>query len=278
MGILDGKKCLVTGANSGLGFAVTRLFAKSGAEVIMLCRDESKAKKAIEDIRREIPDSRLQPEICDLSSIKSVRAFIDRFRQNHITLDVLFNNAAVMRPEYSETDDGIETMFQTNFIAPQLIANSLIEIMKKSHGAKVINIALPPDELELDFSDLQSKKRFDVITAFFRTKLCLLLYSLELSGKVKGSTVSVISTDPGPGAFDSNLVREFPLHMRESKKLSAKDVNTVAENILYYVKNVGPEDGVIFKGREKVQRVSYWENDTIRKRLLEETDKIVAGI
>lgn len=94
---LADKTCLITGANSGLGLAATKQFARLGAKVVLVCKDSQKSRDAFAEVKREVPGAKLELMFCDLSSIKSIQNFLQKFKETHSSLNMLFNNAAVMR-------------------------------------------------------------------------------------------------------------------------------------------------------------------------------------
>ena len=122
----SGKNCLITGANSGLGFAVSKRFANMGANTIMLCRSKEQGENAVLEIRRETPNASVDLMICDLASMKSLQSFIEDFKAKYSQLDALFNNAAVMKRKRTVTEDGFEMMFQVNYLAPFILMNSFL--------------------------------------------------------------------------------------------------------------------------------------------------------
>ena len=118
-----GKNCLITGANSGLGFAVSKKFASMGANTILVCRNEEKGKNALLEIKKETPNASVDLMICDLASMKSIQSFIGDIKGKYSKLDLLFNNAAVMKRKRTVTEDGFEMMFQVNYLAPFILMN-----------------------------------------------------------------------------------------------------------------------------------------------------------
>ena len=94
---LSGKNCLITGANTGLGLAVSKKFASMGANTILLCRNKEKGEKAVYEVKKETPNASIELMICDLSSMKSIQSFIEEIKGKHAKLDILYNNAAVMK-------------------------------------------------------------------------------------------------------------------------------------------------------------------------------------
>lgn len=272
---ISGKNCVITGASSGLGLATSKQFARLGANVIMVCRDQKKGENAISEIKLEVPNASVELMICDLASMKSVRNFINEFKGNHSELSILFNNAGVMKPKYTVTDDGFETMFQSNYLSHFIITTSLLDIFKQSSPAIIINNGLPSHKLRLDFDDLQSTKNYKAWGSFFKTKLCLFMFSFELARKLEGTGVA--SVNANPGAFKSNLVREFPWYVRWIKNLLSISVYKAADNIVFLVSsgNVETKNGLVFNKKKEKVPTPYWSDATIGKRLWSATESLI---
>ncbi len=132
MASLKGKKVLITGANSGLGLAVAKRFAQLDADTILLCRTNELGEKAVLDIEDETPNASVRLMICDLASMASIDRFIADLKAEHTSLDLLFNNAAIMKRDRTVTEDGFEIMFQVNYLAPFILMNSLLELLRSS--------------------------------------------------------------------------------------------------------------------------------------------------
>ncbi|MGD8778732.1 MAG: SDR family NAD(P)-dependent oxidoreductase [Ignavibacteria bacterium] len=272
---LSGKNCLVTGASSGLGFEVSKKLAQLGANVIMLCRDKEKGEKVLLEIKERTPEASLEIMLCDLASMKSIEIFSTNFREKYSHLDILLNNAAVMKKNPTFTEDGFETMFQTNYLAPFIITNSLLDLLQKSSSAKIINIAVPSGKLRLDFNDLQAPNNYKSFSAFFNTKLCLLLFSLELSRRLNETSIKVLIVDPG--AFKSNLVRESNRLMGCIKNLLSANVDKAAEHVisLMYPGNMNLKNGSIYvKGAVK-KPIPYWLDEKISDELWSITNTMI---
>lgn len=114
----EGRIMVVTGGNSGLGYETTLALARKGAKVIMACRSMAKANRAKEKIQQQVPNAESEVMEIDLSSLKSVRKFATAYQANYQTLDVLINNAGVMAPPYSKTEDGFELQLGANYFGP----------------------------------------------------------------------------------------------------------------------------------------------------------------
>ncbi len=275
MNLLKGKKCLVTGANSGLGLEMTKLFIESGAQVIMLCRNKEKSEKVIQNIRHENPDAKIELEIADLASFQSVYSFIERMKNKHDKLDILVNNAALMKSKITETEDGFETMFQVNFLSQFIITNSLIDLMKSGEKTKIINITLPPEKLQLDFEDIQSLNTFKPMNNLFKTKLWLFLYSIELAERLKESNIEVLTGIPNSKPFKSNLGREMPLWLKLVMKIISINTNKAAQNIIYHAEKDNIETGFVFKGKKSIPLIPYWKSKELRNEIWNQTEKMI---
>jgi NAD(P)-dependent dehydrogenase (short-subunit alcohol dehydrogenase family) len=259
-----GKNCLITGANSGLGFAVANRFAALGADTILVCRNKDKGEKAIIKIKSDLPNASVELMICDLSSIKSIKGFIKEFKDKYSKLDILYNNAAVMKQKRMVTEDGFEMMFHVNFLAPFILMNSLLDLLKNGSTPFIINNGRPADKLRLEMDDLQFIKNYSMYDCFFKTKLCLLFSTIELSRRPESDGITVTMIDPGP--FKSDLVRDVPI-IGFLKNLFSAPVEKAAENILYHIAsdNVEVINGKVFKEKEEKPLTEYWKDTSISR-------------
>jgi len=271
---LSGKTCVITGANSGLGFTIAKKIAAQNAETIIVCRNTEKGERAILEIKREMPNANVKSMVCDLSSIKSIQNFVKEFKAQYSKLDVLFNNAAVMRKTRKETEDGFEMMFQVNYLASFILMNSLLDQLKKGSSPQIINNGRPSYKLRLDMDDLQFAKSYNMYNSFFKTKLYLLFASLTLSQMLESKGITISMADPGP--FKSGLVRDVPL-MGWFKNLFSASVDKAAENIHYVITSEHTRDknGKVFKKKQEWPLSEYWEDMHIRKELWSITESFV---
>jgi NAD(P)-dependent dehydrogenase (short-subunit alcohol dehydrogenase family) len=268
---------MVTGANTGLGLAVSKRFAKMGGNTVLLCRNKEKGENAVLEIKKETPKASVELMICDLSSMSSIRSFIRDFKGEYSKLDILYNNAAVMKRKRTVTEDGFEMMFQVNYLAPFIFMNSFLELLKNGSSPYIINNGRPSDKLRLDMDDLQFIKNYSMYQSFFKTKLCLLFASLELSRRQTDNGVTVTMIDPGP--FKSDLVRDIRL-MAWVKNLFSASVDKAAENILYHITSddAKSKHGKVFKVKEEKPRTEYWKDRSISERLWSDTESLVGNI
>ena len=136
-----GRRVLITGGNSGIGFETALELARKGAELILPARTKVKAEDAVARILQQVPQARLYPEILDLAEQSSIRAFarrvVERFPGQ--SLDLLINNAGVMAlPKREVTVDGFERQFATNYLGPFALTALLLPSIKAKAGSRVV--------------------------------------------------------------------------------------------------------------------------------------------
>jgi NAD(P)-dependent dehydrogenase (short-subunit alcohol dehydrogenase family) len=206
---LSGRVYIVTGANSGSGFATTKQLAEQGAFVIGACRRVDAGKEAFADldhIRGSVEIMEL-----DLASLASVRRFAEAFLDQYDRLDGLVNNAGVMYPPKGKTEDGFETQFGINYLGHFLLTELLLDMLKVSAPSRIVCVSSVAHAGmlgiygEIDFDDLNFDQReYDPRVAYAQSKLANVLHALDLSRRLEGSGVSAFSVHPG--WIRSNLV------------------------------------------------------------------------
>jgi len=192
------RTVLVTGGNTGIGLETAAALAAKGFRVVLTARDPAKGRYAVEEIRRRHTDADVAAMELDLAGLADVRSFAACFLERFPQLDVLVNNAGVWLDRRSVTADGFETMFQVNHLGPFLLTNLLLERLKGSAPARIVNVASEAHRFSrLDFDDLQSERGFRGMRAYLRTKLCNILFTRELARRLLGTGVTANSLHPG---------------------------------------------------------------------------------
>ncbi|CAL7948492.1 unnamed protein product [Xylocopa violacea] len=195
---LTNKVAIVTGANTGIGREVTRNLAKREAKVIMACRDMDKCEIARREIVFESKNKYVYCRKCDLASQESIRAFVDQFKKEHSELHLLINNAGVMRCPKSYTKEGIELQFGVNHIGHFLLTNLLLDVLKDSAPARIINLTSNVHKRgKIKLKDLNNDKDYEPGAAYAQSKLANILFTKELANKLKGTGVTVNAVYPG---------------------------------------------------------------------------------
>src|SRR5580698_7057762 len=138
---MQGKTVLVTGANSGIGKATALALARQGAKLLILARNQAKGQAALVEVRAASPTGDGQLIVADFASLTDVRRAAAEVRSQTKRLDVLVNNAGVYVPERHETVDGLEETFAVNHLAPFLLTTELLDLLKASGPARIVNVS-----------------------------------------------------------------------------------------------------------------------------------------
>ena len=192
------KTILITGGTSGIGKETAIALAKKGATVVFTARTEEAGEVA----RKEIIDQSGNPSVsvlvADLSSLASVRHLAEEFMKRYPRLDVLINNAGVLEQTRKLSRDGFEMDFAVNYLAPFLLTNLLLPVLKASAPSRIVNVSSTMHaEGAINFDDLQSEKQFDRYRAYAQSKLALILFTKKLAKDLEGTGVTVNALHPG---------------------------------------------------------------------------------
>ncbi|CAK9803918.1 Retinol dehydrogenase 11 [Anthophora quadrimaculata] len=162
---LEGRVCIVTGANSGIGKETVKELAKRNATVILACRNLQNARTAISEIRTQISTGKLVPMKLNLASFSSIREFAAEVIQNFAKIHVLINNAGVYVPfkEHALTEDGFEIHFGVNHLGHFLLTNLLLDHLQQSAPSRIVIVTSKLYESGvIDFSNLNEKSGVNV--------------------------------------------------------------------------------------------------------------------
>jgi len=209
---LAGRTIVVTGANSGLGYEATKVFAEKNAEVVMACRDADRAGDAAERISREVPGASLDVLELDLADLDSVRAFAETFAEEYDDLHVLCNNAGVMAIPRRETANGFETQFGVNHLGHFALTGLLLDTLAETEGeTRVVTQSSRAHESgEIDFDDLQHERSYGKWEAYGQSKLANLLFAYELDRRLSAIDHDVKSVACHPGYAATELQGRGP--------------------------------------------------------------------
>ncbi len=194
----SGKVFLVTGANAGIGRATAERLAASGGTVVLLCRDLARGDAARREIIAATGNPRVELLIADLSSQRQIREVAAEFLSRHDRLDLLINNAAVLTRRRQLTEDGLELQFAVNHLAPFLLTQLLLDLLKRSVPARVITVSSEAHRGgRIDFGDLQGARSYRGLRAYRQSKLANILFTRELSRRLQGTGVTANAVHPG---------------------------------------------------------------------------------
>src|SRR5579885_3477815 len=164
---MQGKICLITGANSGIGKETALGLARMGASVVMVCRDRARGEAAQNEIKEKSGNNNVDLLLADLSSQQSIRQLVEDFQSRYSQLHVLINNAGVYMLTRRETVDGLEMTFAVNTLAPFLLTNLLLDTLKASAPARIVNVSSDAQNAGyIRMDDLQSQQRYRSMRAY----------------------------------------------------------------------------------------------------------------
>jgi NAD(P)-dependent dehydrogenase (short-subunit alcohol dehydrogenase family) len=194
---MHGRVCLVTGANSGIGREAARELARLGAHVVMACRDAARGEAARAEIVSDTGSSTVELLLVDLASQRSIREAVAAFRSRHAALHVLVNNAGIWAERRRESPDGIELVWATNQLGYSLPTSLLLDLMKRSAPARIINVASGLAR-DLDLEDVEFKRRrYSGISAYAQSKQANRMWTWALARRLEGSGVTANAMHPG---------------------------------------------------------------------------------
>jgi NAD(P)-dependent dehydrogenase (short-subunit alcohol dehydrogenase family) len=198
---MQGRTVVVTGGNSGIGFETAAALAGMGAQVVVTARNADKGRAAVAAIGQRLGGhAQLQLVVFDLADLSSVRRGAAEILEQAPKLDVLVNNAGLVLSERAETVDGLEATFATNHLGPFLLTNLLLDRIRASSPARIVNVASTAHNTArkgIRFDDLQSEKRYATMRVYGHSKLANILFTLELARRLEGTRVTANSLHPG---------------------------------------------------------------------------------
>jgi NAD(P)-dependent dehydrogenase (short-subunit alcohol dehydrogenase family) len=200
----SGKCFIVTGANTGVGFEVARVLAARGARVLLACRDKAKAEAAMARIGRRTPGADTAFLPLDQADLDSVRAAADLAAQEP-RIDVLINNAGVMRPPLTRTKQGFELQFGVNHLGCFALSILLLSTLTKTAGSRiVVTASVAHRRGRIAWDDLNAEKSYDRSQRYADSKLANMLFFFELDRRLRaaGSAVTAVGCHPGIAATD----------------------------------------------------------------------------
>jgi NAD(P)-dependent dehydrogenase (short-subunit alcohol dehydrogenase family) len=195
---MEGKVCIVTGANTGLGFETARGLAEAGAHVVMVCRSLERGEKPRQKIIKMTDNPNVDLLTCDLGQQTQVRQLADQLLERYDRIDVLLNNAGVWKPKREITSDGIETTFAVNHLGYFLLSNLLKDRLTESAPSRIINVSsdLHPSG-RVEFDNLEGERLYDAWSAYANLKLANVLFTKRMARDLEGSGVTVNCLEPG---------------------------------------------------------------------------------
>ncbi len=195
---MQGRICLITGGTNGIGKVTARELARMGATVVIVGRNAEKTARVVEEIQAASGSKNVDFLLADLSSQQEIRRLAGEFKHKHSQLHVLINNAGALFMRRQQSVDGIEMTFALNHLAYFLLTNLLLDTIKASAPARIINVASRAHRGgKIDFNDLQGDHSLFGYGAYGNSKLANLLFTIELARRLEGTGVTANALHPG---------------------------------------------------------------------------------
>ncbi len=220
--IIMKKTILITGSTSGIGKATALKLVESGEEVIIHGRNQEKAMATVEEIKQEVKNAKIHAVYGDIRFLKDIKSLVEQVKERIDKLDILINNAGVFKPKRTITGDGLEETFAVNYVAPFIITNELIDLLKRAPSARIINVASEVHSNHPDFDDLQHEKDYSGTKAYSLSKTCLIMFTYLLAEKLKGTDITVNTLHPG--VINTKLLDLAYGHVGVSTDIGAKNL------------------------------------------------------
>ncbi|MEM6998996.1 MAG: SDR family NAD(P)-dependent oxidoreductase [Pseudomonadota bacterium] len=198
------KKILITGSTDGIGLATAEMLLAKGHHVLLHGRNKEKLEQKEKTLAASIKDGSIESYIADLSDLSDVMNLAKAIRAKHEDLDVLINNAGILKTSSPITKDGLDVRFVVNTIAPYLLTQQLLPII----GAKgrVINLSSAA-QASINFNALTGQKQLTDMEAYAQSKLALTSWSRSMSLSLTNNGPMIVAVNPG-SLLASKMVQE----------------------------------------------------------------------
>lgn len=200
------RVAIVTGSNSGIGFETAKTLAAKNADVIMACRSMDKAQRALEKLKKGLPNAKIRIMSLDLSDLESITNFCELFRSEYSRLDLLINNAGVMVPPYSKTKDGFELQMGTNHLGHFALTGKLLDMLETTPDSRIVSVSSAAHNFgKPDFTDLHwEHRKYKPWRAYGDSKVANLYFIYHLADllSARGSNIVCAAAHPGWSATE----------------------------------------------------------------------------
>jgi retinol dehydrogenase-14 len=195
---MKGRTVMITGATSGIGKATAMGLADMGASIVMVGRSSEKLEATREEIAQKTSNEDLETMKCDLSSMGEVRKLAKEYEKRHDKLDVLLNNAGGIMGERMLTADGYEYTFALNHLCPFVLTDQLLDILKATARSRIVTVSSSAHNFgHINFDDIMFEKNWKPFKAYGQAKLANVLFTYELSRRLKGTGTTANCLHPG---------------------------------------------------------------------------------
>ena len=199
------KIILITGATDGIGKLTALKLAAQNTCVLIHGRDKEKTHNVVKEIIARSGNQNIREFTADFSSLEEVRQLAEEVLTEYPELNILINNAGAGYTDPRYNKDGYELRFTVNYLAPFLLTNLLLPVIRKGAPARIINVS-SVGQHSINFDDIMLEKNFNAVTAYSQSKLALIMFTLDLAEKLKNENITVNSLHPGT-YLNTNMIR-----------------------------------------------------------------------
>jgi len=283
-----GRTALVTGANSGLGFATSAALAGKGARVLMACRSPERAEAALERLRTRVPGAAVELVALDLASLASVHQAADDAAARTARLDLLVCNAGVMAVPRGHTADGFETQLGTNHLGHFALTGRLLPLLLAAPAPRVVVVSSGAHRAgRITFDDLMGERSYGRWKAYGQSKLANLLFVLELAHRATAAGLPLVAAAAHPGYAATGLqsgqgARLLERLMQVGNAVLAQSAEAGALPSLYAATATdvrsgdyyGPSLAELRGAPKKVGRSAAARDDAVARQLWQESERL----
>lgn len=254
------KTFLITGANSWLWFWATKALASKWANIIMTSRNKERWMEALNKIKEEIPNAKLDLMILDLADLENVKKFAKEFNDKYDKLDVLINNAWVMFPPVqTKTKQGFELQFWTNHLWHFALTKLLLETLEKTPNSRIVvmsSLVATMKDAYIYWDDLHFEKHYDTMKSYSQSKLANMIFASELNKRLQKNNSNITCLMAHPGYTATNLQKNMWVLWRIMTSIVAQNVDmwilpmlraSIDKNVKWW-EYYGPDKMRNFKG------------------------------
>jgi NAD(P)-dependent dehydrogenase (short-subunit alcohol dehydrogenase family) len=213
---LTGELAVVTGASDGIGAVIAARLAQAGAEVIMPVRNRTKGDAAVQRIRATVDGAKVSTRSLDLSSLDSVAALGATLTSEGRPINLLINNAGVMRPPARQvTRDGFELQWGTNHLGHFALTLALLPLLRRGRARVTHQTSVAARNGTINWDDLNYAQSYDVMKAYTGSKIAVGLFARELDARSRAGGWGISSNLSHPGISPTNLLAAQPAMGRD---------------------------------------------------------------
>jgi len=275
---MQGKLVLITGATAGIGKETAFGLAKLGAHVVMVGRNQQRSEAAQAEVKQRSGNEHVDLLLADLSSQDHIRKLAAEFKSRYDRLDVLVNNAGALNFNRLITVDGYEVTFAVNHLAYFLLTNLLLDVLKGSAPARIINISSNAHEGgHLSFDDLMGERGYTGMRAYSQSKLANIVFSYDLAERLNGTGVTVNAVHPG--FVGSEFAKNNGLLYRIGMNILRPFIRTVQQgaDTIIYLASAPEVEGITGKywyERQPIQSIRESHDANVQRRLWEVSEEL----